>query len=171
MSNLTKFVTAELSIGKVSIDCYMMPNGEKRIGVTGASLAIGKAKNYLGRLQETGGKTLDSLYDKGFTGYIEQGQVLRNGVRGSSVAKTISTRDFTKLIAWDAIANRTPASIILLVAFAETGIEHTLDLLFQGKSVEFLLEKIQHYSTWTNAELQEVLAYNREELKSLRLGI
>lgn len=171
MSNVTKFVHADLPIGDKEIDCYMMPSGEKRIGVTGASLAIGKAKNYLGRLLGGTSKQLEDLTSKGFTGYLEEGRVLRKDKSGSSIAKTISVRDFTKLIAFDAINNRTPDSIVLLAAFAETGLDYILELLFQGRSIEFLLEKIEHYSTWTNEELQEVLLYNREELMNLRLGI
>jgi len=45
----------------------------------------------------------------------------------------------------------------LLAAFAETGLEHILEDAFAGRAIEFLLEKIVHYSQWTYEELEEVL--------------
>jgi hypothetical protein len=50
-----------------------------------------------------------------------------------------------------------------MAAFMETGVENMLDLAFSGKSVEFILEKIVHYTKWTYEELEEVLAYNRDD--------
>lgn len=38
---------------------------------------------------------------------------------------------------------------------------------FAGRSIEFILEKIVHYSKWTYEELEEVLQYNREEARAL----
>lgn len=172
MSNVTKFVRAELPISDtLSIDCYMMPSGEKRIGITGAALAVGRSKEYLSRLQERGSKGLKQLQGMGFQGCQIEGLVIRPDGRGSSAAKTISVQDFTKYVTWEAVVNQRLPAIIIMAAIFETGVDRILELLFQGRSVEFLLEKIEHYSTWTNEDLQQVLLYNREELANLRLGI
>jgi len=146
-----------------SIDCYQFPSGEKRIGITGASVAIGKAKNYLGRLHKGQSKGVKVLTGIGYTGYITECQVDLD--RGATRANTISTRDFVKLITWDAISNKNPDSIILLAVFAETGLDDILDRLFDGNSLEFLAEKIVHYSQWTNEDLQMALLANYDDWK------
>ena len=174
MADFTKFLRAELPLSAdISIDCYMMPNGEKRIGITGAALSAGRAKNYLSRIMDTKNqsKQLEGLQSLGFTGYLSEGKVIRHEVSGASIVRTISVRDYTKYITWEAVANGKKEAIIILAALAETGLENALDLLFTGRSVEFLLEKIQHYSTWTNEDLREVLLYNRQEVASLKLGV
>ena len=56
---------------------------------------------------------------------------------------------------------------LMLLKFAETGIERILEDAFAGRSIEFLLEKIVHYNKWTYEELEEVLVYNREEVCAL----
>lgn len=77
---------------KLSIDCYEFPDREKRIGITGASLAIGRSKEYLGRLSKRGAKALKSLQDKGYTGWQKS----------------------VKLITWDATVNKNPYRKILI---------------------------------------------------------
>ena len=172
MADFTKFLRAELPLSAdISIDCYMMPNGEKRIGITGAARSAGRSKEYLSRLQSKGSKQIEALQSLGFQGCQIEGHVVRDDGRGSPIAKTISVRDYTKYITWEAVANGKKEAIVILAALAETGLENALDLLFTGRSVEFLLEKIQHYSTWTNEDLREVLFYNRQEVASLKLGV
>lgn len=77
--------------------------------------------------------------------------------RGASSAKTVSLKDFVKLVTFEAILNRNLKAIILLAAFAETGVECIVDDAFAGRSIEFILKKIVHYSKWTYEELEEVL--------------
>ena len=163
MNNIiTKAIRADLEISNtVSIDCYLFPNGEKRIGITGASKAIGRADNYLGRLQKSAPKRFKALREHEYTGYLIEAEV--DNERGASRIQTISKRDFTKLFTWDAIANQRKESIILLAAFAESGLDKILDDLFAGRSVEFLLEKIVHYTQWTNEDLQKALVANYED--------
>lgn len=169
MNNITKFVQASFQVSEsVSIDCYMLPSGEKRIGITGAALAVGRPKNYLSRLvTKTKTKTLEALQEAGFQGYLLEGSVLRSDGRGSPIAKTISVRDFTKYITFEAIKNQRKEAIVLLAAFAETGLDHALDLLFAGKSVQFVLDKIVHYTKWTNEDLQQALMSNWEDLREI----
>lgn len=70
-------------------------------------------------------------------------------------------------MAIEAIINRNTDAIILLAAFAEVGIERTIKDVFAGRSIDFILEKIVHYSKWTYEEIQEVLQYNRDEVRAL----
>jgi hypothetical protein len=105
----------------------------------------------------------------GFSGEQIWVNIIRRGDvnRDSWRAKTISLRDFIKLVTYEAVVKRKLEGIILLAAIAEVGIERILDDAFSGKSVDFLLEKIVHYTEWTYEELEEVLTYNREEVKAL----
>lgn len=88
-------------------------------------------------------------------------------VRGSSLSNTISLRDFTKLITYEAIYEKNINAIILLAAFAETGLEKIVNDVLEGRSIDFILEKIVHYGKWTYKELEEVLEYNRNEVRQL----
>ena len=54
-----------------------------------------------------------------------------------------------KLVTYEAIAKRNTKAIVLLAAFAETGREKILEDAFAGRSIDFILEKIVHYSMWT----------------------
>jgi hypothetical protein len=166
MSDIVRSIRAELNLGSKVIDCYLFPNGEKRIGIGGASIAIGRSKEYLGRLQKTESKALKALTDIGYTGCTEETDIEIK--RGATRSKTISTRDFTKLITWDAIVNRNQDSIILLAVLAETGVDEIVDKLFSNKSVDFLLEKIVHYTKWTNEDLQEALEANYDDWRVIR---
>jgi len=161
MTNIIRSVRAELNLGNKIIDCYMLPSGEKRIGLAGASIAIGRNKNYLGRLLESGQKGLKALQGQGFTGYMTETEVEID--RGSTRSKTISVRDFTKLITWDAVMNKNQESIILLASFAEFGLEDILDRVFKKKSLDGLLAKIVHYTEWTAKDLQKALEANKED--------
>lgn len=82
-------------------------------------------------------------------------------------AKTLGLRDFVKLVTYEATVYRNMKAIILLAVFAETGIEKILEDAFSGRSIDFILDKIVHYSQWTYEELEEVLAYNRAEVRAL----
>lgn len=169
MSNLIKARRGVLDLGQVQIDCYELPSGEKRIGIGGAAKALGYAKNWINRLPSNSPKKLKSLQGQGFTGYLKDVSVSGRGdsTRGSSISQTISIRDFTKLCVYEAISSSNKSAIVLLAAFAEEGLQSVVDRLFKNQDVEDIKSRIVHYSQWTYEELEEVLAYNRSELKSL----
>jgi copper chaperone CopZ len=158
---IIRSIRAELNLGDRVLDCYELPSGEKRIGIAGTSIAIGRNKNYLGRLLESDTKPLKGLQGLGFTGYITEVEVELE--RGTTRSKTISTRDFTKVITWDAIVNKNTDSIVLLASFAETGIEDTLDRLFKNQSTAKLLERIVHYKDWTANDFWQALQDNKKD--------
>lgn len=166
MSDIVRSIRAELNLGDKIIDCYLFPDGEKRIGIGGASIAIGRNKEYLSKSAKKGAKTLNGLWDIGYTGRLEETEVKND--RGATRSKTISIRDFTKVITWDAVVNKNQSSIVLLAAFAETGLDVIVDKLFDNDSVDFLLEKIVHYTKWTNDDLQEALEANYDDWRVIR---
>ncbi len=167
--NLVKAVTCDIPLGKSALDAYMLPSGEKRLGVENVGIALGYSKRFFFQRTSRDSKTLKVLKDMGFSGEQIWVDIIRHGDKDKDSwrAKTISLRDFIKLVTYEAVVKRKLEGIILLAAIAEVGIERILDDAFSGKSVDFLLEKIVHYTEWTYEELEEVLTYNREEVKAL----
>lgn len=169
---LVKAVCCSLNLGESVLDAYMLPSGEKRLGVENVGIALGYSERFFFGRTKRESKALKTLRGMGFSGEQIWVNIIRQGddKRGASLAKTVGLRDFIKLVTYEAIIKRNTKAIILLAAFAETGLERILEDAFAGRSVDFLLEKIVHYSKWTHEELQEVLAYNREEVRALHLG-
>ncbi len=169
--DVIRAVACDIPLGDSFLDVYMLPSNEKRLGIEGIGIALGYTDRWFYNRTKRQSKWLRTLHNTGFTGAQLDLRVIRQfegkSVRGSSVAKTISLRDFIKLVTYEAIVVRNLKAIILLAAFAETGVERILEDAFAGRSIEFLLEKIVHYSQWTYEQLEEVLAYNREEVCGL----
>jgi len=167
-----KAVSCEIPLGEAVLDAYMLPSGEKRIGVENTGIALGYKErwfyNFFQRSKRQT-KAQKALQDMGFSGAQLWVNIVRHGndKRGALLAKTISMRDFVKLVTYEAIIKRNTKAIVLLAAFAETGLERILEDAFAGRSIDFLLDKIVHYSKWTYEELEVVLQYNREELRAL----
>lgn len=168
-SGVIKAVAAEIALGTATLDVYMLPSGEKRVGVENIGVALGYSKRFFFQRTKRQSKTLDALQGMGFSGEQIWLKIIRQGEdrRGASSSKTVSIRDFTKLVVYEAIVKRNRKAIILLAAFAENGIERTVEDVFEGRSIDFILEKIVHYSQWTYEELEQVLADNREDVKAL----
>lgn len=169
MSNLIRAIKTNILFGEVPVDAYKLQTHtfENRFGVTGVSEALGYSKEWFGRLPKRGARQFKSLQKDGFTGCQIEVSVPREDNSGASVAKTISIRDFNKLLAYEAIKKRNIRAIILLVSFSERGLEQLIDDAFKGKSLDWFAEKVVHYSKWTYEEFAEVLAYNREEVRRL----
>ncbi len=170
MSEIIRAVQTQIPLGKASIDAYKLENYrfEKRFGLTGISTALGYSKEWFGRLPKQGVKQLKAMYSDGFTGCQIEVQVPRfDGKSGSSIAKTLSVRDFNKVIAYEALKKRNVRAIIILISLSERGLENLISDAFSGVSLNWFVEKIVHYSQWTYEELEEVLQYNREEIKAL----
>ena len=167
--NVIKAVTCEINLGESVLDAYMLPSGEKRIGVENTGVVLGYSERFFFQRTKRQSKALKTMQTMGFSGEQVWLGIIRQGEdnRGASLAKTVSIRDFVKLVTYEAIAKRNTKAIVLLAAFAETGIEKILEDAFAGRSIDFILEKIVHYSKWTYEELEEVLIYNRQELQAL----
>lgn len=102
----------------ISVDGYRMPDGEFRVGLAGASKAVGFAGNWISRLTSREGKTLKALQGMGFTGYQNEGIVARDDASGASTVNTISLRDFGVLVIHGVQQGKTEA-IALNLAFLE----------------------------------------------------
>lgn len=81
----------------LEVDGYRLPDGEFRVGLTGASRMLGYGENWLRRVLDRGGTALKALRGLGFTEQIEE--VVRESERGARVVRTIGLRDFNRLIA------------------------------------------------------------------------
>ncbi|MBD1878357.1 hypothetical protein [Coleofasciculus sp. FACHB-T130] len=170
MGDIIRAVQAEISFGKVSIDAYKLQNHrfEKRFGVTGVSRVFGYSDQWFGTFTKRDSKRLESLRKAGFTGSQIEVRVPRLGnAPGASIAKTISIRDFNKVIAYEALKKKNTKAIILLIALSEAGLERIVSDAFDGVSLDWFAEKIVHYTQWTPEQLEEAFAYNREEVRAL----
>lgn len=169
MADEIKAISTDIRVGRERIDAYKLQTHEfeRRLGVTGISTTLGYSKEWLGRLHKGASKQLISMQQEGYTGCIKEVQVTEKGRRGSSIAKTISIRDFNKLLAYESIVKKNVKAIILLVAFSEAGIERVVQDAFDGVSLDWFAEKIVHYSQWTFDDLQEALAANYEDIADL----
>lgn len=86
----------------LSVDGYRMPNGEFRVGLTGASLVVGYGKQWLSQVLSSRPKTLKALQGIGFTGSQIEVRVGREEKSGASSALTLSLDDFNTLILYAA---------------------------------------------------------------------
>jgi hypothetical protein len=170
--DVTKAVNCEVNLGESVLDAYMLLSREKRLGVENIGATLGYSDSFFFERTKRGTETLKSLRSMGYSGELLWVDIIDQGddQRASFLTKTLSIRDFVKLITYEATIKRNLKATILLAAFAETGLERILEDAFAGRSIDFLLEKIVHYSKWTYEERQEVFAYNREEVRALRMG-
>lgn len=84
----------------LEVDGYRMPNGEFRVGLTGASFVVGYGKQWLSQVLSSRPKTLKVLQGLGFTGSQIEVRVGREEKSGASVALTLSLDDFNRLIVY-----------------------------------------------------------------------
>jgi hypothetical protein len=90
MTESTKAVTATVQLGDLSIDGYMMPNGEFRAGIAGASILLGHGKDWFNRLASRGPKKLEALQSAGFTGRLESVVISENQGREGRQERKLS---------------------------------------------------------------------------------
>ncbi len=102
------------------LEFYRLPNGEKRIGLTGLAISCGLRKEFFSKMEVLGEKQLQALWGTGFTGCAVDVSVTRNEGRGASKAKTLSIEDARRFIEFAAFdLGKKPA---LAIARAMMGI-------------------------------------------------
>lgn len=173
MSEIIRAVETTIWFGRTPVEAYKLQNYtfEKRLDAKQTGEALGYSKQWFGTFTKRSSKRLEILRAEGFTGsQIDVRVPHKEGKRGSSLAKTISLRDFNKLLAYEAIYEKNVKAIILLVALSEAGLERVVNDAFNGVSLDWFAEKVVHYTKWTYEELEEVLAYNRDDVRALYLG-
>jgi hypothetical protein len=100
----------------LTVDGYRMPNGEFRVGVTGASEVLGYGREWLGRVLSRGGNTLKALQGLGFTEEIQ-----KVATKSGRPPETISLRDFNRLISYATFDGKRPA-LALQLALTEVAL-------------------------------------------------
>lgn len=102
------------------VEGYRMPNGEFRVGITGTSLVLGYAKNWLFRILNGESRNqLKALQGLGFT--EETLKIVTETRRGDREAQTISLRDFNRLISY-AVFDGKKAALALQLALTEVAL-------------------------------------------------
>src|ERR687886_363237 len=148
-------ITIQLS-DNLSIDGYII-NGKFRPITTEASVLLGYKKKWLNKLLDSkGSQNLKDLQSKGFTGDIQHPVIEENGeIRAASQIKTISLRDFLKLIFFEkVVGNKQALTIVSILTKVE---QQTLE------------EKRKIFGL-TYDEFIGALAENQTELEELRLS-
>ena len=167
--DLTRFHRAVVHFTpEIFVDGYKSPDGEYRVGLSGASEAVGYRSNWLLRVTDSGKKTLKALQDLGFTGYQLEGEVAERGegVRGASRVKTISLDDFSFLIIY-AAAKGKPQAIALNRALVKMSLYDFFCKAFGDRLLTFE-EKLEiFYKAY--AETIDWLAEDRLEIEALAL--
>ena len=168
-SNIVKALSSKIPVKPLSpdayIDAYMVSSGEKRIGIETVGLVLDKSEEFFFE-QKTAQKISDLKKQDEFDGSFIWVKVENEGAI-LSIAKTISIRDFTKLIIFEAVENKNTKAIMLLGAFAETGLEKVVNDAFNGYDLRYFDTRANHYLGWTEEEWYESVRYNREELEAL----
>jgi hypothetical protein len=104
----------------LTVDGYRMPNGEFRVGVTGASRVLGYPDNWLFRiLSGESRKQLEALQGMGFT--QETSRIVSETARGDREAQTVNLRDFNRLISYAVFDGKRPA-LALQLALTEVAL-------------------------------------------------
>lgn len=164
---ITQAIAAVIPLGDSDLDVYMLANGDKRLGIEGAGLALGYTERWFYDRTSRKSKWLAGLNNRGFRGTQQSLQIVWQDKPESLIARAIELRDFIKLITHEAIVSKNLKAINLIASFAEIGLERVVEDAFAGRSVDFIAEKLVHYSQWNHEQLEEVCAYNRGEARSL----
>jgi hypothetical protein len=141
---------------KLSIKGYII-NGEFRPTTTETSVLLGYKEKWLNKLLNSkGSPNLKNLQSKGFTGDIKHPVIEEDGEIGAaSQIKTISLRDFLKLIFFErAVGNKQALTIISILT----------------KMEQQTLEEKRNFFGLTYDEFIGALAENQTELEELRLS-
>lgn len=104
----------------LTVDGYQMPNGNFRVGITGASRVLGYADNWLYRLLKgESRKQMKTLQGLGFTGVTSK--IVSETSRGDREAQTVGLRDFNRLISYAVFDGKRPA-LALQLALTEVAL-------------------------------------------------
>lgn len=104
----------------LTVDGFRMPDGEFRIGVTGAARVLGYPDNWLYlALAGQSRKRLKALQSLGFT--EETQEIVSETSRGDRTAETIGLRDFNRFISY-AVFDGQKAALALQLALTEVAL-------------------------------------------------
>lgn len=168
MNNITRFDRATVQFTpNISVDGYRTPSGEFRVGMTGASTALGFASNWLSRATSRDGKALEALQGMGFTGYHIEASVARDGKSGASLVDTISLDDFCVLITY-AVQQKKLQAVALNVAFLKIPITDFFRDAFGDDPLSMEEKRLLFYKAYSKAV--NWLSEDRYDVRSLWLA-
>jgi hypothetical protein len=147
-------------VENVSVDGYKMPNGEFRVGLTGAALALGYSKEWAGRLISRGGTHNKALSGLGFSGKISE--LATNSGRPP---KTISLEDFSYLTLFAATQGKDKAIAINKALIHMSYVDFFRDA-FGDRPLSIDEKRAQFYKVY--AATIDWLAEDKEEALALR---
>lgn len=109
----------------IFIEFYRLPDGEKRIGVTSASIVCGHTRNYLTELADKSPNRLKLLQGKGFEGSRKSVSIERISVgsKGASRSETLSLEDFRAFVRFSAFDLQKPPAMAIADALMGVAIE------------------------------------------------
>lgn len=163
----------------LSVDGYRMPDGEFRVGITGASKVLGYSREWLGRVLQRSGNTVKALRGLGFTEKIEE--VATQSIKGGgSKTKTISLDDFNRLIVY-AVGDNKREALALQLSFSKLALNDffrdafgQVPLTIDEKRTLFYKSYAESITPadWRNMDRREIinLALPGDE-KHLRFGV
>lgn len=152
----------------LKVDGYRLPNGEFRVGITGASLVLGYSDNWLQRvLGRESGRSIKALRGLGFTEEIQK--VVGETDRGDREAQTISLRDFNRLISY-AVFDGKKAALALQLALTEVALNDFFRDAFGEPPLSIEEKRQLFYETYAAAiSPEEWRQMDREEILRLAL--
>lgn len=154
---------------KHAIVFFRFPDGEKRIGLSGAASACGLNKNYFTRLHSATPDQFKALQGMGFNGYSREALVEREslGGKGSSKSKTLSLDDFRTFVRFAAFTLHKPEALALASGLLGVAIETIAKQAF-GEEALTLTEIRRHlcreYAKTVNWMLED--RYDAEEIEN-----
>jgi hypothetical protein len=152
----------------LTVDGYRMPNGDFRVGLTGASRVLGYAENWLGRVLSRGGNTVKALQGLGFTEIIEQ-VVIPPIQGGGSQAQTISLEDFNRLIVYG-VLDRRPSALALQLSLTKIALNDFFRDAFGERPLSIDEKRKLFYETYAaSISPQQWMEMDREEILRLAL--
>ncbi len=143
-----------------------MPNEEFRAGIVGTSILLGYQRDWFLVLPSKAPNKLKALQVEGFRYNPQPVAIQRQGRGGATKAQTISLKDLTALIRFEA-QNENKRAIAIQSAFTLEGFDSRFRDAF-GKPQLSSGTKRELFGM-TFEEYLEALAENRAELVSLRL--
>jgi hypothetical protein len=152
----------------LTVDGYRMPNGEFRVGITGACRVLGYPDNWLYlALSGRSRKRLKTLQDLGFT--EETTKIVSETERGDREAQTIGLRDFNRLISY-AVFDGKKAALALQLALTEVALNDFFRDAFGEPPLSIEEKRKLFYETYAAAiSPEEWRQMDREEILRLAL--
>ena len=126
----------------LSIDGYQMPDGEFRVSMSGASVLLGFAPNWLSRAISRGGTNLKALRGLGFSG-----QTTDLGTFAGKDAKTISLKDFQRLLLYGVQSGK-PQAIALQLALTDMALTDFFRDAFGLRALSIEEKRAQFYAAY-----------------------